>query len=208
MKFILSGLISLAALLSMATTTNGQQLQQSLILAIQRNPALLRQIRSNHGLLQQLQLQKHISNQKLPPPHHQSQSQTDNQCLSLKKQNARLKQIIRAFTEAEDNSGGSGSGGHDFHSDPHFFNKEAVRSQRELNPAQFLLNQAVQQQQQQKPSISIQRVLVTPTPTWSTIIESSSYETVITTEVSTAVPILLRGNKVFTTITEETTQTG
>ena len=44
--------------------------------------------------------------------------------------------------------------------------------------------------------MSFKTVLVTPTPTWTTLVDSSVYKTVVTTEVATEVPIILRGNKV------------
>ncbi len=127
-------------------------------------------------------------------------------------QNAKLKRILRELTELDAN-------------DEHLAHGESVRSQRELSPAQFLLNQAVngrakhRQQQQSaarhrtppllpRPSVSIKSVLITPTPTWTTLVDSSVYETVVTTHVETEVPIILRGSRVKTTIVETSTQTG
>lgn len=78
------------------------------------------------------------------------------------------------------------------------------RNQRELDTAQILLNQAVQN----KPTISLKTVLVTPTPTMSTFVETTSYVTTVVEEIVSKVPIILRGNKVITTIIEPTTVTG
>ena len=47
-----------------------------------------------------------------------------------------------------------------------------------------------------QPSLSLKTVVVTPTPTWTTLVDSSVYKTVVTQEVATEVPIILRGSKV------------
>ena len=44
--------------------------------------------------------------------------------------------------------------------------------------------------------MSFKTVVVTPTPTWTTLVDSSVYRTVVTQEVPTEVPIILRGSKV------------
>ena len=188
-------LILIAALLPLTLSNNTYRRSyqtttsnwQTILTALQQNPALLLQLRNNPNLLQSIQsglLQK--------------QEKKEDQCAKLKKENARLKQMIRAFLEGSDPEIGF------LDEDSGYLNQAlGRRSQRELNTAKVLLNQAIQ-----KPSISIQRVLVTPTATWTTRTETSSYLTTLTTEASTEVPIILRGSKFITTIVEPTTVTG
>lgn len=167
---------------------------QTILIALQQNPTLLAQIRNNPSLLHNLQkgLLQQQQKQQSPKP------QLVDQCSDLKKENARLKQMIRVFLEggdpelaflSEDSRGGN-----------------FRRNQRELDTAQVLLNQAVQRPT--KPSVSLQRVLITPTPTWSTVVETTSYVTTVVEEIISKVPIILRGEKVITTIVEPTTVTG
>ncbi len=56
--------------------------------------------------------------------------------------------------------------------------------------------------------MSVESVLVTPSATWSTVVESSSYLTTVTESLTTELPIILRGSKVVTTIIEPTILTG
>lgn len=191
-----------------------QQFQLALLKAIQQNPSLIQTIRSNPALVQSLLLQQQKSAsssvpQKVLYPFSSSKGLSDlgltDQCSALRHQNARLKQIIRAFTDdvppaAALLHGGLGGGG-----DNLLLNQALGRSQRELNPAQLLLQQAVQDT---TPKISVQKVLVTPSATWSTVVSSSLYETTVTTSLSTEVPIIIRGNKVYTTIVQPHVQTG
>ena len=123
------------------------------------------------------------------------------QCAALRQQNKRLKQIVRALTETDSGLPPPTRGVSS--SENHLLFAAGPRSQRELNPAQLLLQQAVE-----VPSVSVTRVLVTPTPTFSTDVQTTSYQTVITTSVTTELPILVRGQKIVTTIIEPTSQTG
>jgi hypothetical protein len=161
---------------------------QTLLLTLQQNPSLVQQLRNNPTLFRNLQ------NGLAKPT-----SSPSDQCHMLKKQNERLKQIIQAFME--DNYHYPISSGDDYD----LLNQALERRQRELNTAQLLLNQAARTN---SVSTSVQRILVTPTPTWSTIVETSSYATLVTRPVSTEVPIILRGSKVITTIVESSTFQG
>ena len=63
-------------------------------------------------------------------------------------------------------------------------------------------------QENKGPKVSVESVLVTPSATWSTVVESSSYLTTVTESLTTELPIILRGSKVVTTIIEPTILTG
>lgn len=78
------------------------------------------------------------------------------------------------------------------------------RPQRELGAAHSLLNQV----HHSRTIVETSSVLVTPTPVWSTVVETQSYLTSVTRPVSTEVPIILRGSKVITTIFEESVVEG
>lgn len=95
--------------------------------------------------------------------------------------------------------------------DDELLHSESVRSQRELNPAAQFLNQAGLARAAAAaslPTLSVKRVLVTPTATWSTFVDSSIYETVVTREIATEVPIIVRGVRIKTTIIEQETEKG
>ena len=85
-----------------------------------------------------------------------------------------------------------------------------IRAKLIIQQDETLLNFSTSCRLQQllKPTISIQQVLVTPTPTFSTLVETSSYVTTISTEVSSEIPIRIRGSKYITTIIEPEIHTG
>ena len=176
---------------------------QTLLLALQRNPALLQQLRGNPNLVKGLLLQQ--QQQKSSPA---SSIPLTDTCSDLRKQNARLKQMISAVLDGRDvdrllfNEGGLKSSGL-------FPLANQARSQRELSQsaAKNLLNQAVIAKPPQ-PEVSLRSLLVTPTPTWTEVVATTSYETAVTREVTTELPIIVRGNKVYTTIVEPTVLTG
>ena len=51
-----------------------------------------------------------------------------------------------------------------------------------------------------QPSLSVKTVIVTPTPTWTTLVDSSVYKTVVTQEVPTEIPLIIRGSRVSKTL--------
>lgn len=200
-------LCALAALLSaVVMTVSGQnqaQVQQALLLAtLQRNPALLQQLRSNPAVISQLQRtllqQQKTSNPSQVSRHNRfsrpspSESQ---QCSQLKKQNAKLKKILRELTDIDDGD--------------LLVAGESVRSQREFQALGGLRNQAgiSRPLRAPQPSLSVKTVIVTPTPTWTTLVDSSVYKTVVTQEVPTEIPLIIRGSRMVTTIIETQTQT-
>lgn len=177
-------------------TATASQLK-NLYLTLQQNPSLVQQLRANPQLVKTLQeslLKQQSRDVPLVPLRPQEPL---DQCSSLRIQNARLKQMIQAVID------GSGTD-LSHHSQPNsfgggkFLNLE--RRQRELGAPHFLLNQ---------PPVlditktSLQSVKVTPTPSWTTSHLTSSYVTLITQPVSKVVPIIVRGNKIVTTIEEK-----
>jgi hypothetical protein len=71
--------------------------------------------------------------------------------------------------------------------------------------AQLLLQQAVHPVEGAGQGVS---VLVTPSPTWSTSLETVNVVKTATQAVTTLIPIILRGAKITTTIVESQLQTG
>ncbi len=216
---------------------------QTLLVALQRNPALVQQLRSNPALIrslkaellkkqqqqQQQQQQQRSSRwsssrQKHREQQQQLQQQQQDQCSALRVQNARLRQMISAVLEGKDLPPSSSSLPSDLTSKRrtdfltealnhgHHFQSSGGggrglgRPQRELNKAQLLLNRVAQENKE--PRVSLERVLVTPSATWSTLVDSSTFVTTVTESLTTELPIILRGSKVITTIIEPTVLTG
>ncbi len=202
---------------------------QALLVALQRNPALVQQLRSNPALIRSLKaelLKKQQQQQQQQQQHgaasrwssSRPKQRDEDQCGALRIQNARLKQMISAVLEGKDVASSSDLG---LSSSPkrrtgfleealshghHVGRSQGGRPQRELNKAQLLLNRVAQENKE--PRVTVERVLVTPSATWSTVVDSSTFVTTITESLTTELPIILRGSKVITTIIEPTVLTG
>jgi len=180
------------AAISPSATTGSQW--QALLLAIQQNPALTRQLRASPG--------------------GPTLAALEDDCSAVRAENLRLKQLLATLLSERTTT----------NSQPRLQGKELLaqaltggvhsptqRSQRELSPAQRLLNQVAQRNVAgggSKPWTAVQQVLVTPTATWSEVVQSSTYLTTVSSDVTTELPILLRGSKVTTTIVEPSMFTG
>lgn len=181
------------------------QLSQLLLQTLKQNPALISSLQSNPQLLKSLLLQtQQQQKQQLQPkpslplsfnqqPRRLSQEPID-QCANLRKQNKLLRQMIFSVT---------GSDPADIL--PDF--REQPRSNG-IDPTQNLLNQlqGVSNPEPPKPSVSYKSVLVTPSATWTKSEWTTSYVTTVTHTETSKVPILLRGQRVVTTILESDTQ--
>lgn len=186
------------------------QLTQQLIDALKRNPALISSLQNNPELLKSLLLQTQRQNQQqqqqiqqpkpsLPQALQQRrrlspEPQQVDQCSTLRKQNKLLRQMIFSVT---------GSDPADLF--PEF--REQPRSF--VDPTQAFLNQLQGVSQKAEPpklSTSLKSVLITPSATWTTSEMTTSYITTVTHTETSKVPILLRGQRVVTTILEYDTQ--
>lgn len=186
------------------------QLTQQLIDALKRNPALISSLQNNPELLKSLLLQTQRQNQQqqqqiqqpkpsLPQALQQRrrlspEPQQVDQCSTLRKQNKLLRQMIFSVT---------GSDPADLF--PEF--REQPRSF--VDPTQAFLNQLQGVSQKVEPpklSTSLKSVLITPSATWTTSEMTTSYITTVTHTETSKVPILLRGQRVVTTILEYDTQ--
>ena len=106
-----------------------------------------------------------------------------DQCLSLRKQNKLLRQMIFSVTG----------------SDPAELLPEQPRSF--VDPTQAFLNQLQGVSQKVEPpklSTSLKSLLITPSATWTTSEMTTSYITTVTHTETSKVPILLRGQRVCT----------
>jgi len=170
---------------------------QALLLALQRNPSLARHLRASPG--------------------GPTLASLEDDCAAVRAENIRLKQLVTALLGEKVAAGGSGGGnaprlrGKDLLAQT-LTSSSVTRNQRELSPAQRLLNQVAQRNVAEagggSPWTAVQQVLVTPTPTWSTVVKSSTYVTTVSSDITTELPILIRGSKVTTTIVEPSTFTG
>jgi len=149
---------------------------QLLLETLKQNPSLLL---SNPELLRTV-----ISAGKTQQPQPRRED-----CSALKKQNKLLRQMLSSVT------------GPGILNDLDF--TESVKSQQVVNPAQLLKPVA---QAPPKPTISLTSSLVTPPATWTTSMTTTSYVTTVTHTETQEVPIILRGQKVVTTIYESHTQ--
>jgi len=179
------------------------QLSQLLIQTLKQNPSLISSLQSNPQLLKSLLLQTQQQQQIQPKPSlprsfnqqpRRLSQEPQDQCTNLKKQNKLLRQMIFSVT---------GSDPADLL--PEF--REQPRTSG-LDPTQALLNQlqGVSKPEPPKPSYSYKSVLVTPAATWTTSEMTTSYITTVTHIETSKVPILLRGQRVVTTILESDIQ--
>lgn len=186
------------------------QLTQQLIDALKRNPALISSLQNNPELLKSLLLQTQRQNQQqqqqiqqakpsLPQALQQRrrlspEPQQVDQCSTLRKQNKLLRQMIFSVTG----------------SDPADLLPEFREQPRSfVDPTQAFLNQLQGVSQKAEPpklSTSLKSVLITPSATWTTSEMTTSYITTVTHTETSKVPILLRGQRVVTTILEYDTQ--
>jgi hypothetical protein len=191
------------ASVSPASSTGSQW--QALLLALQRNPSLARHLRASPG--------------------GPTLAALEDDCTAVRAENIRLKQLVTALLgeKVAAAAGGSNDAGNnaqrrqgkDLLAQALASTSSVTRNQRELSPAQRLLNQVAQRNVAESgggnggtPWTAVQQVLVTPTPTWSSVVESSTYVTTVSSDVTTELPILIRGSKVTTTIVEPSTFTG
>lgn len=144
------------------------QLEQ-LLATLKQNPSLISSLQANPQLLSTL-----LASQQIQQP-------VVDQCASVKKQNKLLRQMILSV-----------AGGHDLGQDLDILGLASEQDQKVINPTEALLQQVARQQ----PQISLSTILVTPTPTWTTSMTTTSYITTVTHTETSEVPIILRGAKV------------
>jgi len=181
------------------------QLSQLLIQTLKNNPALISSLQNNPQLLKSLLLQTQQQQQQqiqpkpsLPlsfnqqPRRLSQQPRVQDQCANLRKQNKLLRQMIFSVTGR----------------DPADLLPEFREQPRTLNPNQAFLNQlqGVSNPEPPKPTFSYKSVLITPSATWTTSQFTTSYITTVTQTETSKVPILLRGQRIVTTILRSNTQ--